>query len=148
MFVQSVAPVWSKALCDALLNALTAVPLAPLLNAPNVHLFKNNTVFGPSTLLSGLTESDFPGYAIVAMGALAGPVTLTSLAEAKYVDADFACNAAPSPAQIVYGYYVTDGTNLILYAGETFPIPVNIASPGDFVSLELIWPEARLRSAA
>lgn len=147
MFVATQNMVWAQSLCDAILNALTAAPLGAFLTTPTIRLFVNNIVVGPQTPLTAFTEATFTGYAAVTMGTLFGPVTLPDGNEAKYADADYLCSAAPSPSVLVYGYYVTNAGSTVYYGGETFPTPVPIAAPGDFVSLELIWAEPRIHTA-
>jgi hypothetical protein len=95
------------------------------------HLFVNNITPTLGTVLSGLTEASFTGYASVSLSwsnytlngvsghngyALAPPIVFT--------------NSSGSP-QNVYGYYVTDSANTLLLAVALFDsAPVSIPNGG------------------
>ena len=97
----------------------------------NYHLFTAPSVVDLSTVLAGVTEAAFTGYALVGQNwadftlngvaghngyALAPPITFT--------------NSGGSPT-MVQGYYVTDITNTILLAIAVFDnAPITIPPAG------------------
>jgi hypothetical protein len=106
--------------------------LEQILNAGvKYRLFTNNIVPTLSTILSGLTEAAFGGYAPVALTfsnyttngvsghngfAIASPITFTN---------------SSGSSQSVYGYYVTDSANTVLLAVALFDsAPVVIPNAG------------------
>lgn len=147
-FTQAANPVAKAVLLDALLAALAARPAAALLAAPNVHLYVNNIAFAAGTAISDLTEATFAGYAAAVLPTLVGPIALPNGALGLHAAVDYVATSVVSPGQVVYGYYVTDTTNAILYWGEKLATPIPIANIGDFVSLEVIFPEETLRPCA
>lgn len=92
-----------------------------------VHLFKNDLVPAPNTVLADFTEADFDGYAASAAIVWGDPYQnelnqSTILGDAK----TFTATGATTPNDI-YGYYITDagGTELLLSErfAEVQPMP-------------------------
>lgn len=146
MFHRSQNMVITKALADALLATLQAIPGAALINGAKLRLFKNNVVLGPLTAIADLTESTFTGYAATVLPALNGPITLAGFVEGLHIEVNFDCTAAPVPAETVFGYYVTDAAGAVLYAGETFGAPDPINNAGDFCSVDVIFAHTQITS--
>ena len=44
-----------------------------------------------------------------------------------------------SPGQVILGYWCDDGSTTF-YSAEAFPNPVPISNPGDFISLDMVFP--------
>jgi hypothetical protein len=147
VFYQSQNPVFTSALCDALLAALSTRPAGALFaSVPNVHLYTNNFQPTGRTPLSAFTEATFAGYALVALPTLVGPVTLPSGQEALMCDVNFIAGAVVSPGQTAFGYYLTDNANAILYVSELFTVPVPFVALGNFLDLKIVIPEPTIRS--
>lgn len=104
-----------------LLSALGSSP------AMRVRLFSNSLTVARTNVLSDFTECAFSGYA-------AGAPTWTTPALVGGV-----AQTLPSPAGVsftfsgagtttVYGFYLTDSTNTILYGATTFSSPVTLSN--------------------
>lgn len=146
-FRRSLNPVVRRTLANALLGALSAVPAAALLDTPTVHLYTNDLDPTPDTVVGDFEEAAFAGYAADALPALIGPVRLSDNAQGVHGEVDFLAGAVVAPGEVIQGYYVTDDTGATLYMSEKFAEPVPIAEAGDFLSLDVIFPEPGERSA-
>lgn len=140
MFYQTKQLTITRALGSALLASLLARPAAPLLTTPNLHLFSEPVELGPNMTLDQFTQADFPGYATVAVGALAGPVNTALTTISLETALTFIAGTILVP-QNTYGYYVTDTTNAILYAAESFPTAMPFTTSGDFLTVQLAFPQ-------
>lgn len=137
-----------QALLDALLAALSARPAAALLDVPTAHLFVNDFNPAAGTVVADFTEATFNGYAADPLGTLLGPVTLSDGKRAMHVEVDFTAGGAiVAPGEVAYGVYVTDTAGTVLYWSGRFANPVPFANPGDFLSLDLVFPEPAFRDA-
>lgn len=141
MFIESSNPVAMKAVMQAILAALSARPAAALWVTPNIHLFVNNIQANSDNVLSDFTEATFAGYALAALPALSAPVRLGNGSQAVLASVVFIGGAIVAPGQTAFGYYITDTTNAILYAAETFLVPQPFAVAGDFLELAFAMPE-------
>lgn len=115
--------------------------LAALINtgapfeAPIVKLFQNDVVPDVNTVLADLDEADFAGYADVN-----GPTWGTPYID---VDGNALVTAAshefvasgPTPANTIYGWYMTDDPATKLLAAYRFSTPVGINATGDGLTL-------------
>lgn len=141
MYVQTQSLTLSTTLVDALLAALSARPAAALLTTPTVHLFTaTSTPLSPSSATTDFTEATFPGYAAVVMGTLLGPVNLPNRdGRGLHVECDYLAGAITYPGETILGYWIDDGATAF-YGGEVFADPITLVNPGDFLSLDLMWP--------
>jgi hypothetical protein len=131
--------IWIKALLDALLTALTARPAAALLTTPTVVLYTAGPLPTMNQAFGNYTLATFSGYAAQAV-TLSGVVNISLGTQALLGTALFVSTAAsPFVPNTILGYLLTDGVTA-LYGGEQFQTPVNIASAGDFVHLDLVLP--------
>jgi hypothetical protein len=145
---KSVQPIVYPAVADALMAALSARPAAALMAAPNVHLFGNDFTPSPFSVLANFTDVTFTGGAAVAQGTLLGPVWLDNIIRGMLVNTTFTCTVTPSPGQTIFGYYLTDAANALLWVAERFADPVPINTAGDFLSLDYVWAEPLIRQTA
>ena len=106
-----------------------------------LRLFKNNFQPTYASLLSDFLEANFTGYVPVA---LAGQFPTPR----KQIDGLYACTTpsftftnAGGSAQVLYGFYVSKGTNW--YFGAAFPSPV-ILNPGGTLPFILTWQAAAI----
>jgi hypothetical protein len=144
MFVQTRNPILSRALLDALLAALSTRPAAALLVTPFVHLF----TAGPSPITLDTVSADFTEAAFTgsAPGALAlpllGPINIDASDLGAHNEVDFLCTAVTPPGETILGYWIDNSatTPTEIYLSETFQTPVSIATPGDYISLDVIFP--------
>jgi hypothetical protein len=150
---QSQQPTWGSAFLDTFLAALSTRPAAALLVAPKLRL-SVDPAFAPSP---GMTiaalaahETDFSGYTAGGYAlTLAGPVTLTTNAVGEVASAvAVAAAAAPFIGGQITGYWVDDGTNVVLAEAFGPAGPVPIAAPGDFCQVDVRFPLTNLTAAA
>lgn len=139
-FVTSQRPIESVGLAQAILAALSTRPSAALLTTPTVHLFTAlASPISPNTTVANFTEATFSGYAAVTQGTLLGPINLPGFdGYGVHAEADFLATAVVAPGQNILGYWVDNGASTFYY-GETFPNPIPISNPGDYISLDVIW---------
>jgi len=108
-----------------------------------VHLAVNN--FTPSLDLdfTTLTEATFPGYTSItsAVGpqkhyydAVDGLQTVQIMEPAN--GWHWTCNANPTAAQTIYGFYVTDTTQTFLMGSALLPTPVTVNKAGQGFDLD------------
>lgn len=110
--------------------------LATYLAACHVRLFVNNLTINPSTQLSDLVEASFAGYTAQSIATPPAPVPdPVNGGVSTYLPSHvFSASGTVTPAQTVYGWYLTDtGGNLI--AAGNLQNPVIIANTGDSVPL-------------
>lgn len=136
----------STVIQDAIVSLLAtdAATLASL-TAMHVHLAVSPFVPTPSLDPTTITEASFPGYA--ALDPTAG-------AQLFYVDPldglltiefkepvggwHFQTTGTPTPPQTVYGWYVTDSTDAILYGSALLTTPVPLTATGQGLNLPTI----------
>jgi hypothetical protein len=138
MYKRTIQWTWSKALTDAMLAALSAVPGAALLTTPKLILFTNNGPVLPTSAVADFTVPTFTGYAAATI-TLAGPVAIGGNDRALVATLRFIATADTSPAQTIYGVLMTNGSTTF-YGGELFDTPLNIALNGQFIDYDLIVP--------
>jgi hypothetical protein len=144
MFVQTKNPCFSRAIADALVGAFSVRPAAALLVTPFVHLFKT----GPGTISkdfvkADFTEAAFTGYAAVALTLpLLGPINADATHDGVHMEVDFLAGAVTPPGETILGYWIDNNatTPTAYYMAEIFATPIPIASLGDYISLDTIWP--------
>lgn len=109
--------------------------LTDLAGAWSCKLFKNDYTPVAGSINTSFTESDFAGYAAVALAAANFPnsTTVSNIAESAYdTDVTFTCSG--SATQNVYGFYVLSGTTLVF--SERFAAgPYAMALNGDKIVL-------------
>lgn len=113
--------------------------LAVLLNQTTqqnvtLHLYQNDVTPTDSVTLGDLTECTYPGYAAhVLAGANWSISTTNGTTTASYPEQVVPCTA-DTPAQTVYGYYLTQGGTLV-WAERFTDGPIVIERFGDTVKL-------------
>jgi len=139
--VQTKNPVVGRTLTDAILSALDTNPAAALIVTPWVHLFTAGPApVLPTSVSADFTEATFVGYAPVALPMpLLGPIQIDPNDRSGHHEVDFLAGAVVAPGETIIGYYVDDDdlTPTKLYLGEIFETPIEITSPGDYVSLDV-----------
>jgi hypothetical protein len=86
---------------------------------PKLHLFQNNIVPSPASLLADFTEATYDGYAAGSMPLSGGPYRRTDNSFAIASTFSFNMTGSTTPNNI-YGYYLTDFTNAQLIAAARF----------------------------
>lgn len=151
MYYQTQNFVYNRTFMDNLLKAFSTIPAAKLIATPTLCLLTGSPPnITPDTLLSDLAaaKANFSGY-VDGTPPLTVPVRLSSGAEAAIGSSTFvATTASPFVSNVIVGYYLTDGTNLV--GGELFPsgTVLPIAFAGDFVEIDLVLPGACYQAAS
>ena len=144
MYLTSVKPWLTRALADALFNALSARPAGALILTPFLKLFTAVTANpSPSSVPTDFTEATFTGYAGVAITLpLTGPMNVTGTVVGGGGEGNFiAGSGITPPGQSILGYYLVDdnAAPTKVYLSELFTAPIAIVNPGDFISLDIIF---------
>jgi len=142
-FVQSTNPVYARNVVDALLGSLSVAPGGAGLVTPFVHLFTS----GPGVITQDFTPADFTeatfaGYAPAALALpLVGPINADADHDGVHNEVDFLGGAVVPPGENIVGYWIDDDatTPTTQYMAETFPVPIPIASVGDYISLDVVF---------
>jgi hypothetical protein len=133
------APVYSKALLDAMLGTLGARPAAALFDTPVVQLFTAGPAITPTTDPTAYTEAAFHGY-VADAPTFAAVGNLIGGDQGLPAQVHFAATSGGSlGAETIIGYLLT-GASDAFYMGEFFAQPVPIAAVGDFLDLDIILP--------
>lgn len=134
----------SPAMLDTLntLLATDAGSLADPANALHVHLA--NAAFNPASVLvpGDISEATFTGSAAIAAGLGAqqdfdDPVTGLRVVQIKEPAGGWhwLCTADPLTPETIYGWYLTDNTDAVLYGSALFGTPVVITQAGQAIDL-------------
>jgi len=137
----------TNVILDEISNLLAADPatLAPVALACHVHLMKAPFTPGPTTAFSALNEATFAGS--TAKDAGVGPQQefrdpITGLRIVQLLEPaggwHWQCTADPTPAEVIYGFIVTDNTDAVTYGSALLSAPVTIAAAGQAVDLPWI----------
>jgi hypothetical protein len=145
VYYASKSVVFGTAFAKTVLAALKTAPANPLINTGKVRL-SHDPAFNPipaSTVAALVAqEASFSGYTAGGIAvALSAPLNLTTQVDGVLTSALFlAVTASPFVADVAYGWWIDDGTNVI--AGEAFAGGVNVGfnGPGDFLDLEVFLP--------
>jgi hypothetical protein len=132
--------VYGTAFLDTIIAALKTVPAAALINGAKVRLNTNlayNPQPGDSITTNTANEANYSGYTAGGIAVVLGtPVNLSPTCQGTIFNATFtAATASPFVPNVCYGYWVDDGTNVIM--GEKFAAGTSYSfgSPGDFLEL-------------
>jgi hypothetical protein len=107
----------------------TMVGAAPLL-APVIHLFQNNIIPGPNTVLADLVECTFSGYVVVT-----GPFLAPGLDQSGVPAAPlrFLFTTDGVTPGVAYGLYIEDSAGHLVAAGQFDGAPYNMALAGQIL---------------
>jgi hypothetical protein len=101
------------------LNVESALINGNAMTAWKCRLFSNNVTFGTGTNFGSLTECTFTGYSAVTTSTWSSPaLDGSNRAASLNTQAQFTPTAGGGSGNI-YGYYLTDSGNTLLYGGET-----------------------------
>lgn len=153
MHYESQSVVYGRAFLATVLGALKVDPAAALIVAPKVRLTKD-AVFNPlpSSLVADLelNEADFTGYTTGGYApTLSGVVNLGSNIVGLTAGVLPTCSGAGAPSpNTVYGWWMDDGTNVIVAERFANGLFFTFQNPGDFLDLAIALPLALLQAAA
>ncbi len=112
-------------------SSFLANAAAGILAGSLVHLYQNNYVPTPLDVVANYTEATYTGYVAQAVLAASWNPVVQPDGSAGLIGPGLFFNpTATTVANVVYGYYVTDSTGLILLWAEQFPAPVGMDGPG------------------
>jgi len=139
MYFQAKNIVWRRGIVAAMLGALPARPAAEIAPTPQLHLFTGALIPDPDTLLAAFDaeEATFTGYTAVTLPAWVGPVNILSQVIALISSGDFVVGTPVTISENVTGCYVDYGTGTDWLIAERFPSPFPMATPGDFLQVDL-----------
>jgi hypothetical protein len=132
---------FGTAFLNTLMAALKTAPMNPLVNTAKIRL-NTNPAFNPSPgdaiSTNTANEADYTGYTAGGIAvSLSSPVNLSPTCQGVVASALFtATSASPFVSSVVYGYWIDDGTNVIL--AEKFAGGINVAFDAAGAFLELI----------
>jgi hypothetical protein len=134
----------SNVLLDALASLLASDPttLAPVANAVHIHLAVNAFTPGPNLLITNFVEATYPGSAAKSAGV--GPQqnfvdALTGQRTVQLIEPvggwHWVATGLTNLPQDVYGIYVTDNADLIVYGSSRFDGPIPISAIGQAIDV-------------
>jgi hypothetical protein len=127
------------------LLAADATTLAPAADACHVHLAMAPFTPSADLLLAGLTEADFDGH--TALNAGIGPQEsytdpVTGLRIVQLLEPaggwHWVTSGVTNLPETIYGYYVTDNANAVLYGSALLPTPVTLNAVGQGIDLPYV----------
>jgi hypothetical protein len=137
----------SNVILDRLAELLAAdtSTLAPAALAVHVHLAINGFTPGPNLIISDFVPATFDGYA--PLSADVGP-------QQDFIDADsgdrvvqllepaggwhWATTGVTDLPQVLYGFYVTDNADAVVYGCERFANPITLTGSGQGVDIDQV----------
>lgn len=126
----------SQSVIDAMLAALGTRPAGSLFAAPNVHLYDQAHAADPvNDTPASFHEAAFTGYTPPAL-TLAGPVNDPGKGRLWRGTVSYVMTSTAGGTPQIFGAFITDTTNAILYWQVQFDAPVNFQLPGDFLDLD------------
>lgn len=139
---------------DELMNFLaTASALFGSGAGNNVHLAKAPFTPGVGLTPASFTEADFAGYAVKTSGGLAQQSFVDPVDGQRIVQLlepaggwHWETTAAPAPAQVIHGFYVTDATNTTLFGSQLFATPVTLDGINE--NVDISWIRFKLLNTA
>lgn len=126
---------------------LQAADTGTFANATAMNLHLASAAFVPSLDLAigSLTEATFTGYAAIAGVSGTQPTYYDIATGLRVIELKppsggwhFACTGSTSLPQTIYGYYLTDHTNAILYGSALLPSPITLTASGQGFDLSPI----------
>ena len=99
---------------------------------PRIRLFKNNYTPVNSSTYADFTEADFSGYAgYASLSWGAAFINGSTQGEIDATQVTWTHNGGGT-ANTVYGIYITDGSNNLMYA-ERFSAPISMSTSGNAI---------------
>jgi hypothetical protein len=122
-----------------------AMLLGSLGNDGQVHLFKNNFTPAHDTVAADMTEADFDGYVVkhATSWLVEGSLDSDGRAVAQAVAVVWALSATPATTNQIYGYWIGDISDNLVWAERFVGAPLPMVNNGDFVAFK---PQLTLKS--
>ncbi len=151
---QSQNIVYGQAFADTVMAAFKTVPGGALIASAAKLRLSQDPSFNPSpgstiaSLASG--EANYSGYTAGGLAVVqTGPVNTSPSCQAMFVPGVFvATTGSPFVPNSVTGYWIDDGTNVIM--GERFAggATATFAEAGDFLVVSVLLPEQELQATS
>jgi len=137
----STSPFWNNTMLDFMEDALFNPPALQPANAGLIKLYSAGpTAPGQHPNPADFTENAFAGYAASVIVTPSGPVNVPGgNGRALAWPAMFVAGAVVSPGETALGYYVTNAGGTAVLMWESFPVPFNFVSNGDFLALDVLF---------
>lgn len=107
-----------------------------------VHLVKADFTSNVLTDVADLTLADFTGSTAKVMGTGTQTKGVDPATGKRFIELKepaggltWVCTAAPSPAQTIYGYVVTDNAGTVTLGSAKFDTPITISAVGHAISI-------------
>jgi hypothetical protein len=131
---------YGTAFLNAIIAALKVAPTNPLVNTAKVRLSANPSYNPtPTSTITALAseEANYSGYTAGGLALTVGsPVNLSSTCQGAVTALQFlATTATPFVANQIYGYWVDDGTNVLVAEKFAAGLVVAFGAPGDYLEL-------------
>lgn len=139
MYWRTKQATYSRALVQALLAALSAAPVDPLLATPKLILWTDGPTITPDFDPADYTQPTFHGYAAAAV-TLSDVVNIGGTDLAVLAQKVFIATSGGAIDDTCNGYALVDTTMAIGYLIERFANPMSFGKVGDFLELDLIVP--------
>lgn len=108
----------------------------------NVHLAKAPFTPGPDLVIGDMTEADFDGYAALAVDSATAQVFTDPTTGEKIIQLDepaggwtWITTGVTNLPQTIYGAYVTNSANNVLYGAELLDVQPVLNASGDGVAV-------------
>jgi hypothetical protein len=142
---------YSQAFAQAIVAAYLARPAAALIAAPDVHLFKANTISPtPQSVAADFAagEADYTGYALTSP-TLTGPANLSTQIEGAVTSTTFLISAGPvTVTNVIGGYWIQQGSVVVGYEVFVSGQTQTMAAIGDYIALNLALPVMEFQSVS
>lgn len=117
-----------------------AVGFTSLFPFLTVRLFQSPVLVSYATVVAQLLEPTFAGYAGLVLANVETPLAdpVNGGVSCYLGSALFVCSSAPLAPQMIYGWWIDDGSGNLLAAGN-FIEPYRIAKAKDAIFFEIVW---------
>lgn len=131
---------YGRAFANTILAALKTAPADPLIDAAKLRLSQDPAYNPtPSATIAALEaqEADYSGYTAGGYAVVVpNPVNLSGSAQGVFLSQLLtATTATPFVDNVLYGWWVDDGANVIAYGRFNQDNPPGMGQPGDFIDL-------------
>jgi hypothetical protein len=124
--------VWPDVACQNFLNNFITDRLQT--SGYTFRLFTNNITPGTATVLANFTEASFTGYAAVSGSTITWSAAALSGHIAFSNGSNITFNNTSAAPVTIYGVYVTNAANTVLYYAELDPnAPISIPASGQYI---------------
>jgi hypothetical protein len=99
-----------------------------------LRLYKNDKTPDESDTFGSYVEADFAGYTSMSLNGGSWTITSGEPTSASYPQQSFTSSITQTP-QSIYGYYVVDSSNILMWAERFSNGPYNVVNADDVIKL-------------